>query len=64
MTDQVCPFCGSNKRFLNTGTVSLKRSGAYEADTKICCKAQSINMAFKNKRYGSEGPTVDEISKI
>lgn len=64
MTDTKCPFCGSGKRFIPTGTVSYKRSGTYEADTTVCCKAQSQNIQFKEKRYGAQGPDLDEISKI
>jgi len=64
MTDTKCPFCGSEKLFIPTGTISLKRSGKFEPDTTTCCKAQAKNIQFKSKRYGNKGPDLKDIAEI
>jgi len=66
MKDIKCPFCGSEKIHLETGTISLKRSGKYEPDTTICCLAQKKNIEFRGKRYGQgkDAPDIDELSKL
>lgn len=62
-----CPFCGSKTRTLETGTISLKRSGKFEPDTTSCCGAQEKNLRYMRKRYGKDSgqaPDMSEVEKL
>lgn len=48
MTDEKCPFCGSEKTMIDTPYID-RVTGEYKKT--FCCKSMKKNYDFVNKRY-------------
>jgi len=73
VSDFKCPFCGSDKLYVEQGGNMVKKKNPvwgedlYEVEKRLCCKFQARNKAHIDAKYSKtlgRTPTLEEVWKL